>query len=989
MYLTVITAMKSELIPGTAIFGFDLVTELGRGSFARVFLARQADLANRHVVLKVARCPTDESQTLARLQHTNIVPIFSAFHFQDHSVICMPFLGTTTLSSVFAEIKSREKMPTSGEEIAEILEFHARIAREELRNPADFRPPSFLKTPSTSTSSSSGPASTNLFGQFTPDAYPSPPSPAWPSPDSSVERFSERNSVVRYGDHPSLEDSENQVNPAARGYAASNHERASIPYARSPFIRTESRPVLEALRAMSYTEAVLWLVGQLADGLIHAHDRGILHRDLKPSNILWAEDGQPMLLDFNVAEDVWQREDSQSANVGGTLEYMAPENLEVIAGERATIDGRADVYSLGVILHQFLTLTPPSGRDSESSTFSSQLESVLKIRAEVLPNIREINPGVTPAVEAIILKCLNHDLWRRYQSARELREDIDCQLNSLPLKHAPNTSPKERFQKWARRHPRLSSWSTALAASAVVCLGLATFGEYRAAGFRKLQAQAAHAAFAQDLNAVQFLMTAQLEDLAQLSQVETQGQSALARYGWPENPAWWTHPFVQRLAPTERDGLTREVGLLFYLMARAGSPDIRATRDAQQRVEQARHALDLNTAALQSFPNGAEPSALWWQRSGLLTAMGRADEAERCRQTAKQRPPKTALEKHLAARELFTTGRYKDASPLLVEATRENPRDVFSLFLLARCQEMLDRPREASGLYSACLAIWPDSHQLSFNRGLAHYRASEFREALADFQDAIRKKPNHPAAYIRRAMARQALGQHAEAIADLDQAEALGSQETRIHFLRAANREALGDKEAASRERAAGLAREPSDEASYLFRGYARIASDPQAALADFDKALERNPNSEVALQNKSHLLSEKLGRTAEAVAVIEQLARLSPEQAIHRADHGVLIARLGRREEALRDAQECARRSPSADVLYRVGCIHALTAGTNDQRKREAVRLLATAVRQGYGGDLLAIDHDLDPIRDHPDFIRLRDSTDAIQQAASALVAK
>jgi serine/threonine protein kinase len=64
-----------------------------------------------------------------------------------------------------------------------------------------------------------------------------------------------------------------------------------------------SRVILDLLERMSYVNAVLWIGARLADGLAHAHERGILHRDLKPGNILLTDEGQPMLLDFNLSED--------------------------------------------------------------------------------------------------------------------------------------------------------------------------------------------------------------------------------------------------------------------------------------------------------------------------------------------------------------------------------------------------------------------------------------------------------------------------------------------------------------------------------------------------------------------------------------------------------------------------------------------------------------------------------------------------------------
>src|SRR6202022_1668928 len=87
-------------------------------------------------------------------------------------------------------------------------------------------------------------------------------------------------------------------------------------------------PQAERLRGLGDVPAVLWLVARMAAGLPHAHERGILHRDLKPANILFADDGEPLLLDFNLAADTKLRAHASAALVGGTLPYMAPQHLD-------------------------------------------------------------------------------------------------------------------------------------------------------------------------------------------------------------------------------------------------------------------------------------------------------------------------------------------------------------------------------------------------------------------------------------------------------------------------------------------------------------------------------------------------------------------------------------------------------------------------------------------------------------------------------------
>ena len=104
---------------GEQLFGFDLSRELGRGAFARVFLANQRELAGRPVVLKVSQIEGTEPQTLAQLQHTNIVPIFSVHENERAGLhgLCMPYFGGASLSEVLKKLWQQSASPRKGEDL--------------------------------------------------------------------------------------------------------------------------------------------------------------------------------------------------------------------------------------------------------------------------------------------------------------------------------------------------------------------------------------------------------------------------------------------------------------------------------------------------------------------------------------------------------------------------------------------------------------------------------------------------------------------------------------------------------------------------------------------------------------------------------------------------------------------------------------------------------------------------------------------------------
>ena len=125
------------------------------------------------------------------------------------------------------------------------------------------------------------------------------------------------------------------------------------------------RPSRQFLHGASAIQAAVWIVARLADGLDHAHSRGLLHRDLKPANILLAGDGTPMLLDFNLSVEALPHSgetEIHRAFVGGTLPYMAPEHLDAFNPRGSTppeaVDERSDIYALGLILFEILAGEP-------------------------------------------------------------------------------------------------------------------------------------------------------------------------------------------------------------------------------------------------------------------------------------------------------------------------------------------------------------------------------------------------------------------------------------------------------------------------------------------------------------------------------------------------------------------------------------------------------------------------------------------------------
>src|SRR5688572_4034288 len=168
------------------------------------------------------------------------------------------------------------------------------------------------------------------------------------------------------------------------------------------------KEVLSQGRALSF-EQIADIISQVADALDFAHAKGIVHRDVKPANIILLEGNRAKITDFGIAKIA-----SGAANLTstgqflGTPNYMAPEQVK-----GAPVDGRTDIFALGICLYECLTRRKPFGGDSLTSIS-------YKIVHEPFPSLSEINPQIPDGYEEIISNCLAKDPTKRYQRARDM-----------------------------------------------------------------------------------------------------------------------------------------------------------------------------------------------------------------------------------------------------------------------------------------------------------------------------------------------------------------------------------------------------------------------------------------------------------------------------------------------------------------------------------------------------------------------------------------
>jgi tetratricopeptide (TPR) repeat protein len=742
----------------------------------------------------------------------------------------------------------------------------------------------------------------------------------------------------------------------------------------------------------------------MAAGLAHAHERGILHRDLKPANVLLTDDGQPMLLDFHLAEQVHESPSPTAALIGGTLEYMAPEHLEAFRGADRVVDERSDVYSLGIILYELLTTRRLF--KVRHGTDRLDLDALLQERLRPQPGVRDLNRTVSPAIESIVRHCMEPDPQARYQSASDLREDLERQQQDLPLKYAAERSVRERVGKWQRRNPRLARTAGLAALVSIFALGAGTYVWHT----RRAE-EAARSFFEQfdaDGRLVRHRLSVDVYDSADRRAAVKEGMNLLARYNVLDSPSW---PAAVHLPPHQLSMLESEVGNILYLLARAAKVEGDSALGAA-RNEALERARRLNEKAAASF-KGRGSQAVESQRAELnaLLAPATVPPMPQGRAAANSQTPQ---DRFLLALRLIDQQRFTAARDLLTAVVREDPKNASAWVAYGLCHDRLGEFGQSVACFTAAIALLPEYARFYWNRGLVYRNQGDFERARSDFNEAISREPDWPDAYVDRAMTWQEQKKYPMAIADLTHALNLGLSPCRGHLLRARVRELSGDKKGARQDREAGMRYEPKDEAEWRARGMARLESDlagarsdcekalqlnpftlrglntrahlmriledgwidagvqcverdPKAALAYYDKALELNPTSWLGLMEKVHAL-ENLGRIDEAVTFLDKAAAVPHGDEESRSTRGVLLARLGKRESAHADAR-ASMTDGRPKSIYRAACVYALTSRKEPKDRAEALRLLAEALRRGFGVDYIEDDPDLDPLRQEPAF--------------------
>ena len=567
---------------------------------------------------------------------------------------------------------------------------------------------------------------------------------------------------------------------------------------------------------MNY-ERVLQIVEEVSRAVHYAHGKGIIHRDLKPANILLDTDGHPKVTDFGLAKSIDHKSMlTRTGAVVGTPFYMPPEQAR---GDN-DIDQRADIYALGVILYELLTLKLPFHGETTMEVYHKILEE------EALPP-RHHDPKIPLDVQTISLKAMDKDPARRYASAKDLADDVQRYLQGEPIMARP-LNPIQKLLKRAKKNlPAVAVGSLmvfALAGSA----GIIIYNQVVK-------------------SRTQFLASKAHEFDSFVAELDNQKISAKSQISSAQ----------ARMKDHDPDGaledLKKAVQVLDDLPKVAGE-----FNKFNTKLETDAYLVKLGPEIAGIYRDAYREMGNAWQLKETNEAF---DQALDCYKKALEHDgtSKEALDVHLAiGRVLARKGDFDEALKVLASILEKDPAHTRALLERGWVYDQRREHTKAIADYTkVILGKELDANEAHLRRGGSYFELRDYEKAKADFEYVIEHKDQDWNAYIWRGRVRQALGDWQGATDDLT--EAIDAQPSypegyyyraELSFAQRKLAEAIKDYEVA-------ITRNAQFYKAYLGLGRAlEWTLDYERAASQYDEVL-KGPDREAELEKPRALASK------------------------------------------------------------------------------------------------------------------------------------
>lgn len=232
--------------------------------------------------------------------------------------------------------------------------------------------------------------------------------------ETTIERFRNEGKFARKISHKNV----------CRVFDLNDEE--GIPYITMEYVRGEDLKNLIKREGKISSEVAIRIAKQLCDGLAEAHMLGIVHRDLKPQNIMIDKHGNARIMDFGISRSLETKGVTKVGMIVGTPEYMSPEQVE-----GKDVDQRSDIYSLGVVFYEMVTGRVPFEGNAPFSI-------ALKHTTQAPPDPKKFNVQISEDISYVILRCMEKDIEKRYQSVEDILSNLINIENGTPITSTPS-----------------------------------------------------------------------------------------------------------------------------------------------------------------------------------------------------------------------------------------------------------------------------------------------------------------------------------------------------------------------------------------------------------------------------------------------------------------------------------------------------------------------------------------------------------------------
>jgi tetratricopeptide (TPR) repeat protein len=641
---------------------------------------------------------------------------------------------------------------------------------------------------------------------------------------------------------------------------------------------------------------------RIGSALERAHTMGIIHRDLKPSNIMFDQYGDAFLGDFGIARLTEAAVTLTGQAVIGTPAYMSPEQVH---GDK-TLDGRSDIYALGVIVFEML-----AGR--QPYVDETPVKVMMKHVMDPVPTVRSVNPNLSTAYDDVIARTMAKNPDERFATAREVAKAMAAaaaQIETMP------TSPPDKGQPVAadeatvalapafakapammakgRRSPFV--WLPLLAGGLLMLLLLFTAGAWLV--YRSWPAAA-----------VPIASRSEETGAATPSPPATMATATAA-------PAAGSAQAYATLARDRLDHGAFEEALVALDHAIELQPD--NGEYYRQRADVYWLLGDMESALADAdrvVAHGRNDASTYLFRARLLRDYGELDQALRDQTQALDIDRNYADAYFERGLTFLWQSEYAAALADLDRAVGLESGNAHYFVVRANVKRDMGSPQAAVADHLIAITLEPANAQYRAELGISYQWSGDFERALAEFDEAIRLEPHSAWFYSLRATLRREMGELDGSLVDFNQAIRREPEDAALYAGRALTYRAMDEPDAAVADLTRAIEMAPYESWFYIERGiiYRDSLEDLPAAEADFFQAIDLAPDDPYAYVHQAATFHQ-LNRLEEAIGLANRCLELAPEFPWCFVERGWAYAALDQPAKAVADLKRFLELVPAGE---------------------------------------------------------------------------